>query len=123
MGRRLLAFADRHAWVVTLCGVAFMFVVVAGSVTWNQRREDSNTRDQIRVVAEQNKAIEQAFIDGCKLAVSNGRDTNLEIMGFLREETPNRPATLAAITALENIILRKQDPNTTCVRSITKENP
>lgn len=122
MWRRFVAFADRHAWVITLLGLTVMVVIVAASVTWNQRRETRSTRDQITVIAQQNVAIEKAFINGCKLAVGNGRDTNLKIMGFLKDEMSKRPSAVAAITELENIILREQNPDTICVLP-PKENP
>jgi hypothetical protein len=115
MPNRFVRYADAHLGMVIWGPVVFVLVVMAGSFTIFIRHE-SNQAERDRVERSRQS------IEICKVAVTNGRDTNLEIVGLLREAYHDRPQALAAVTKLENIILRKQNPDTTCVPA-TKENP
>lgn len=124
MMRRIVALADRRPWVVIWGLVAFVLVVLALSLTFYVRHEQAQTRDQIEQIANQNERITNAFVRGCELAVGNGKEVNLAILDYIRDRQIElgRTGGSKALTDLENIVLQKQNPDTTCVPP-PKENP
>ena len=102
---------------------AFILTVLAVSMTYYTRHETQQNRDQIELINKQNQALEDAFVRGCRVAVGNARDADLAVMEFLQSQLQGRTAAVATVEALQQIVRNKENPDVTCVRPSTKENP
>lgn len=128
--KRIVALAERRPWVVVFGLCMIPIIVCAASLAYYVRHESRQASElarqsqaRIEQLKAQDKALTNAFIAGCRVAVGNARDADLAVMEFLQSQLQGRTAAVATVEALQQIVKNKENPDVTCVRPSTKENP
>lgn len=116
MWRRFVSFADRHAWVVTLAGVAFMMIVLGLSLSHENAKDVARAKHEADERATQ---IAITSIETCKHVVvtltEQSRRDDLRQLQVIKDRYAElgRPAP-ALLLLVESEIQARQAPTASC---------